>query len=138
MVNNNIATNDNFDVVAAKSIWQELTNYIQSHAGEENLNINGDLRNLLNDLNQILKTQSIPSNKAIGDVFEYWLALASKYADSLSDKKSNEIIEQLVRGGDTSNVVISGDNFDKDLVDLSAILGADNGKWKRIDESNQF
>jgi hypothetical protein len=36
-----------------------------------------DYKNIKNDIDLALKMQSIPTANAIGDVFEYWLALAS-------------------------------------------------------------
>lgn len=139
MINESVATQDGFDANYARQIQQELINYMNIHAAEgSSLNANKDLKNLLNKLNEVLKMQSIPYAQAIGDVFEYWLAIASQYADQYSDKQINEIIDQFVRGQDRSNVIISGDNFDNNLVDLGAILGADNGKWQRMDDSNSF
>jgi len=55
---------------------------------------------LLNDINTVLKFESLPYALAIGDVFEIWLGLASDYLGGRAVDIADEMIyDTIIKGG---------------------------------------
>ena len=143
MVNGSIKLSKTANINEIESVLNQLETYLKSNSQQTGMiSLKNDLvaADLIPQINRVLKMQSLPWNKAIGDVFEYWLALASQYADGLAEVESDKIIEQCVKGTSKSGIQISFDKFSSDYVDIDQIANSGVFKqgWQRIDDSNSF
>lgn len=120
---------NNIDII--NNTIEELQRYVNSY--EEDLLLDEkNSKRLIAQINTILKMQSLPTFKAIGDVFEYWLAIASKFVGGVAVETADKIVDDLVKGGNTSTPIISMNNFSDDYVDRDYLRnsGVFDKKWK--------
>lgn len=145
MANGIIKTSKGADIAMMNNVIMQLENYLNLHAdkGNSRINLTSDAiaQDLIAQINRVLKMQSIPWAGAIGDAFEYWLALASQYggakAVELSDKL---IVDTLVKGGERSNPIISLSNFSDEYVNMDELLksGVFSQGWQPLNDYTGF
>lgn len=144
MADGSIQLSKSANVDMITGVINQLEMYLNSYSGENgivDLTKDGSARDLLAQINKVLKMQSIPKALAIGDAFEYWLALASQYGGAKAVEVSDQlIIDTLVKGGNRSNPIISLNNFSDEYVNMDELMrsGAFNRGWQPINDSTGF
>lgn len=131
------------DISKINDTIKNLEAYINMNKDQNYISLtnNTAAQSLMKDINEVLKMQSIPKALAIGDAFEYWLAIASQYAGAKAVELSDDlIIDTLVKGGDRSNPIISMSNFSDEYVSMDELIasGAFSPGWKPIDNNTAF
>lgn len=126
-----------------KKTKDDLQNYLNSVKDTTKKEIKIDKSNisLFDDINTVLKFQSLPYAMAIGDIFEIWLALASDYAGGRAVDLADEFVEKnLIKGSSRSTPIISLNNFSDEYVSAKKLMesGVFSKGWQRIDENNSF
>lgn len=142
----NLANTNNkaksFDINKINQTIQELENYINTHQNEKKVSLtNATAQNLIANINEVLKMQSVPMALAIGDAFEYWLALASQYAGAKAIEEADKVVNDLVKGTTgRSNPIISLSNFSDEFVSMDDLInsGVFSPNWKPINNSTAF
>ena len=141
MINGSLGVMDKADMGKLNEVYQTLKQTINAMESQGETTIKWkNNQTLKEDINTALAWQSIPIKNALGDVFEWWLALASQLGEDLSNKTTDEILEEFVKGSSGSNKQISMDNFSSDYVDGKLLWesGAFKKGWTPINDYTAF
>lgn len=145
MANGSIQLSKSANIAIINNVISQLESYLNSHRGDItstiDLTTDSSAKDLLAQINRVLKMQSIPKALAIGDAFEYWLALASMYGGAKAVEVSDQlIIDTLVKGGNRSNPIISLNNFSDEYINMDDLMasGAFSKGWQPLNDYTGF